>query len=202
MNFEKPNQPVTPKEYPPYDTSQVAIGYDTPQPAYHDEPFYGFRGRIGRLRYLAYTIVMSLILYGLVSVVGGVAGLTFLALGLAESRASENFWWTVLVVLMIAFAIVGVYVTLAPIIRRLHDMNRTGWWSLLGLVPYVNGIFVLFLIFVPGTDGVNDYGVPARPPTTRVKIVASLIPAIMIIGILAAIALPVYQNYVSQYQAM
>lgn len=202
VNFEKPNQPVTPKEYPPpYDTPQMA-DYDTPQPAYHDEPFYGFRGRIGRLRYLAYTTAMSLILYGLVSVVGGVAVLTFFAIGLDKPRASEYFWWVMLVVLAAAFAIVGVYVTLAPIIRRLHDMNRTGWWSLLGLVPYVNGIFVLFLILVPGTDGVNDYGVPARPPTTRVKIVASLIPAIMIIGILVAIALPVYQNYVSQYQAM
>lgn len=199
VNFEKSDKPsMDPKKYPPYDTSQVAIGYDTPPP-YHNEPFYGFRGRIGRLRYLAYTIVMSLILYGLVSVAGGVAGLTFFALGLAEPRASENFWWVMLVVLAAAFAIASLYVTLAPIIRRLHDMNRTGWWSLLGLVPYVNGIFVLFLILVPGTDGVNDYGVPARPPTTRVKIVASLIPAIMIIGILAAIALPVYQN---QYRAM
>lgn len=190
VNLKKPNK-TSPNRPPSYNT----LG-DTLQAGYHDEPFYGFRGRIGRLRYLAYTTVMSLLFYGLVSVVGGVAGLIFFTFGLAEPVASENFWLAVLVILAVVLAIGGVYAALAPTIRRLHDINRTGWWSLLGLIPYINGFFVLFLLFMPGTDGTNNYGVPARPPTTRVKILALLVPIVMIIGILAAIALPAYQDYV------
>ena len=67
-------------------------------------------------------------------------------------------------------------------------------------MPYLNVLVLLFLVFMPGTDGFNDYGVPARPPTTRVKVLALLVPIglVVLIGILAAIALPAYQNYIDR----
>jgi len=43
-------------------------------------------------------------------------------------------------------------------IRRLHDLNKSGWWVLLYLIPYVNLIFGLYLLFAPGTHGYNRYG--------------------------------------------
>lgn len=43
-------------------------------------------------------------------------------------------------------------------IRRLHDLDKTGWLALLVLVPVVNAFFVLYLFFAPGTVGANDYG--------------------------------------------
>ena len=33
-------------------------------------------------------------------------------------------------------------------IRRLHDFNASGWWCLLGLIPFVNIWFGLLLIFL------------------------------------------------------
>jgi uncharacterized membrane protein YhaH (DUF805 family) len=45
----------------------------------------------------------------------------------------------------------------AVAIRRLHDINRTGYWLLIALT----GIGIVLLIYwdcVKGTDGDNDYG--------------------------------------------
>ncbi len=44
------------------------------------------------------------------------------------------------------------------VIRRLHDFNLTGWFALILLIPYVNALFGLLLLFVPGTNGANHYG--------------------------------------------
>jgi hypothetical protein len=57
------------------------------------------------------------------------------------------------------------------------------------LIPLVGLIWV----FEAGTRGRNDYGRPPPPNTTAVRLGVFLFPAIMVIGILAAIALPAYQ---------
>lgn len=42
--------------------------------------------------------------------------------------------------------------------RRLHDIDRTGWWLLIGFVPVV-GFIVLIVFFVSrGTAGPNRFG--------------------------------------------
>ncbi len=43
-------------------------------------------------------------------------------------------------------------------IRRLHDLNKSGWFLLLSLVPLVNIIFAFYMWLAPGTNGWNDYG--------------------------------------------
>lgn len=43
-------------------------------------------------------------------------------------------------------------------IRRLHDMNKSGWWFLLFFIPIVNVIFYLYVYLKKGTTGPNDYG--------------------------------------------
>ena len=51
--------------------------------------------------------------------------------------------------------------TLAVAIRRLHDLDRSGWWYLIGFVPVI-GFFVLIYWYVqPGTAGDNQFGPPA-----------------------------------------
>jgi uncharacterized membrane protein YhaH (DUF805 family) len=41
--------------------------------------------------------------------------------------------------------------------RRLHDIGRSGWWLLIGLVPIV-GWIVLLVFFVQDSHGDNKYG--------------------------------------------
>jgi uncharacterized membrane protein YhaH (DUF805 family) len=42
-------------------------------------------------------------------------------------------------------------------VRRLHDQNRSGWFMLLGLIPFVNIVLLVFM-FLEGTKGDNQYG--------------------------------------------
>ena len=44
------------------------------------------------------------------------------------------------------------------LIRRLHDLNRSGWWALIMLIPLVNLLFAVYVIFFKGTKGPNKYG--------------------------------------------
>ncbi|MEM8735251.1 MAG: DUF805 domain-containing protein [Planctomycetota bacterium] len=46
---------------------------------------------------------------------------------------------------------------IAVTVRRLHDTGRSGWWILLGLVPFI-GIFLLVLMCLDSEPGTNEYG--------------------------------------------
>ncbi len=43
-------------------------------------------------------------------------------------------------------------------IRRLHDIDRTGWWVLIGLIPFIGGILLVIWFATKGTDGPNRFG--------------------------------------------
>ncbi|ANL47262.1 hypothetical protein AMC87_CH02591 [Rhizobium phaseoli] len=76
-----------------------------------------------------------------------------------SGRASRSeFWYSVLFVFLVAIALLVVdrsetlsriwsLATFLPWIavaaRRLHDINRSGWWQLLGLLPLVGSLVVL-----------------------------------------------------------
>jgi uncharacterized membrane protein YhaH (DUF805 family) len=58
----------------------------------------------------------------------------------------------------ILIAILAGILAFIPIVRRLHDLDRSGWWALFAFVPLVNFIFGLYLLFKRGTEGPNRYG--------------------------------------------
>lgn len=43
-------------------------------------------------------------------------------------------------------------------IRRCHDLDLSGWWSIGCLIPYLNVVFYLYLMIKKGTTGPNKYG--------------------------------------------
>lgn len=43
-------------------------------------------------------------------------------------------------------------------IRRMHDIDKSGWWLLISFVPIVGGIWLLVLAATEGTRGPNQYG--------------------------------------------
>ncbi len=56
-----------------------------------------------------------------------------------------------------AAALAIVVPSLAVAARRLHDVNRSGWWQLIGLT--IIGIpFLLYWLIKKGTDGPNRFG--------------------------------------------
>lgn len=58
--------------------------------------------------------------------------------------------------------------TLAVIIRRWHDRDKSGFWTLIGLLPVIGQVWmVIELGFMPGSKGNNRYG-PSPKAETRV----------------------------------
>jgi hypothetical protein len=59
-------------------------------------------------------------------------------------------------------------------------------------------VLYLVLLIMPGTPGANRFGDPPPPNTAGVILLALILPAVFIIGFIAAIAIPAYQDYVGR----
>ena len=47
---------------------------------------------------------------------------------------------------------------LAVAVRRLHDTNRSGWWLLIGLIPFIGAIILIIFFVMDSQPGDNQYG--------------------------------------------
>lgn len=56
------------------------------------------------------------------------------------------------------FALALVIPSIAVSIRRMHDLGRSGWWLLIGLVPLIGGLVLLVWYCSRGTIGSNRFG--------------------------------------------
>ncbi|MBS0308445.1 MAG: DUF805 domain-containing protein [Proteobacteria bacterium] len=153
----------------------------------YEPKIFAVNGRIGRLRYLAYSFgVMILLMLAL----GVLVGLAALVLGKGAAVAMG---------FLIYIPMIAVTFIMAK--RRLNDLDQSGWLSLLSLVPLVNAIFGLYLIFAPGTKGSNSYGPPPVQNSTSVIMLSLIFPLVFVFGVLAAIAIPAYQQYTVRAKA-
>jgi uncharacterized membrane protein YhaH (DUF805 family) len=48
--------------------------------------------------------------------------------------------------------------SIAVMVRRLHDTNRSGWWIFVGLIPIVGAIVLIIFAVQDSTPGENKYG--------------------------------------------
>ena len=61
--------------------------------------------------------------------------------------------------LSMLFALILLIPNFALDVRRLHDIDKSGWWLLLAILPFI-GLLVLIYWFVqPGTAGTNRFGI-------------------------------------------
>lgn len=51
---------------------------------------------------------------------------------------------------------------LAALVRRLHDTNRSGWWALIGFVPFVGTIVILVFTVSDSDQSKNRYGISPK----------------------------------------
>jgi uncharacterized membrane protein YhaH (DUF805 family) len=137
------------------------------------------KGRLGRVRYIAYSIGFG-VLFNMAS-----AAVT--ALG------GKSLGPVLFAVTLIAGGVIHALLS----IQRAHDIDWTGWLAILAFIPLLNLIFW----FVPGTGGENRFGKQTPPNGIGVIIAAWIIPIVMIVGILAAVAIPAYQNYAERTQS-
>ena len=60
--------------------------------------------------------------------------------------------------LVIIYALAVFVPSLAVVVRRLHDQDKSGWYYFIGLIPFIGGIWLLILMITEGTSGPNQYG--------------------------------------------
>jgi uncharacterized membrane protein YhaH (DUF805 family) len=139
-------------------------------------------GRMGRLHYIGYSIGLSFVLAFALGLLGAMLGV----IGFPE---------VVMVVVsgLGYLAYIALYFQLT--VQRCHDLDWSGWLSILALVPLLNFIFW----FLPGTRGANRWGAPPQRGGTWIAVL--LVLGVVMIGILAAIAIPAYNDYVKRARA-
>ncbi len=115
---------------------------------------FSFEGRIRRIEYF-----LSGVLAGVVaSIVWTVAFASMfagVAMGTPGAAAGGSFFGILLGIVVWAAA---VWFGLAQGVKRLHDLDKSGWLILLCLVPIVGWLFGLYMLFADGTVGPNQYG--------------------------------------------
>ena len=160
-----------------YATPKAAVAADLPE--FGELKAFTTDGRIGRLRYLAWSMVLMLACMPLFAIAAG-----FFA-------ASEILGGLLMVVVGIAVAVVGIMFG----VQRLHDIGWSGWLLLVSLVPVVGGVFSLLLFIIPGSTEANRFGSPPPPNSRAVKVLALLWLAMIALGIIAAITIPALMGY-------
>lgn len=73
------------------------------------------------------------------------------------------------IVVSLAFLIPSISVS----IRRLHDVDRSGWWLLLALIPILGWIVLIVWNCTDGTRGTNRYGADPKNPDSDLQSVFS-----------------------------
>lgn len=148
----------------PYAPPRANVGESLP--AFATLKPFSVEGRIGRLRFLAWTMVLSLVTLPIV----GVFALIALGLVSGDSTTGLILGGILALFLFIGFMIVSILFS----VQRLHDIGWSGWLWLLNLVPFVGSFFPLVIMVAPGNAGANRYGPPPPPNSTAVKVLCSL----------------------------
>jgi len=104
--------------------------------------YVGFEGRARRKEYWMFTL-FNIIVSFVLGIIDGLGGL------MTESGIGMLGLLYTLAVLLPSIA-VGV--------RRLHDIDKSGWWLLLVFIPLIGAIVLLVFAVMEGTRGSNRFG--------------------------------------------
>ena len=181
----------------PYASPRSDVTHPAPTAVDTTSPFDP-NGRFTRLSWLAWNLVLAVI----GSVVVGVVVLLLGLLGLvampqpdaAPNAAVPIVGMIVMLIPYLIMAVLGVILT----IRRFHDIDASGWWSLTLIVPLVNLIAFLVIAFKRGDETTNRFG-PPRPTPSWERVVGIIYIVLIVLGfvggIIAAIAIPSLVDY-------
>lgn len=110
--------------------------------------YANFKGRANRGEYW-WVVLCQVIIYVIfyaIMIAGAAAGNALLIIGNG---------------LMMIYGLATFVPILALTVRRLHDTDKSGWFVLLGCIPCLNIVLLVFM-FLEGTPGSNKYGEPSK----------------------------------------
>ncbi len=100
--------------------------------------YAGFNGRATRSEYWYFVLFYSIISIA-ISIIGAVI--------------SDKFG-----ILSKLYFLALVIPSLAVMIRRLHDIGKSGWWWLISIIPLIGPIWLIVLLATRSDPGDNKYG--------------------------------------------
>lgn len=106
-----------------------------------------FSGRSRRKEYWMFFLFVFIV-YVVLALVGG---------GLGAATGGEA-GGGIGMILLVIFVLAIFIPSLAVQVRRFHDQDKSGWFVLLGLIPFVGGLIVLVFMLMEGTKGPNRFG--------------------------------------------
>ena len=104
---------------------------------------FSFDGRIRRIEYF-----LSGIVGGIVTWIAMLLGVGTFIFGASSGSAGGSVFG---LLIGLAALVASVWFSLAQGVKRLHDLNKSGWLILLMFIPIVNAIFGLYMLFADGT---------------------------------------------------
>ena len=129
--------------------------------------YISFSGRLNRKVFILYSLSLFLVSFLFFSTVSYIFE-KFLMIDInainSFAGAQEQlttFPVLILAIITIIFLVAMKIAAISLSVRRLHDLNRTGLWMLLGMIPGINILMiflVIYLILAKGTTGRNKYG--------------------------------------------
>jgi uncharacterized membrane protein YhaH (DUF805 family) len=155
-------QPEYPPGYP-----EAKIGYLHGGPAGFGEAIrqahrnrFTYRGRASRSAYWWYSLfgviitVACDVIFSVFLIANGAGSSA--GSGQAQVTGAGHFIFLAVILLFLVLLWFLVLPGLALSVRRLHDIGRSGWWLLIGLVPF-GSIVLLVFHCTDGTPGPNRY---------------------------------------------
>ena len=111
-----------------------------------------FRSRSSRSEYWWATLFVTLASIPVGFIIGFVIGILFLTAGFSETTME-----IVVGIVMLPIQIFIIIASTCLVIRRLHDVDKSGWWYL--IIFTIIGIIPLLIWYCSkGTDGENRFG--------------------------------------------
>lgn len=127
--------------------------------------YVDFQGRSRRSEYW-WVALFHLIVFGVLAILLGVLG------GFNPETGAMGPLGFVFVGVMFLYGLGIIIPSIALFVRRLHDINQTGWIYLglviAGFIPLINfvaSIAQIVIACIPGTVGPNKYGPDPKNPT-------------------------------------
>ena len=120
--------------------------------------YSNFNGRAHRKEYWMFFLFYTI--FAIIAMVADNILGTVFTVGEGYYAESIGYGW-IYVLFMIALLVP----TIAVMVRRLHDIGKSGWWWLINFIPLVGAIWFLVLMCKDSNPGDNKYGPSPKAST-------------------------------------
>lgn len=87
-----------------------------------------------------------------------VIGYFLFFLGAFSLAFQDSGFSLILTLVSLSFIVLSLILLIPSTVKRLHDRDRSGWWTLLGFIPFINLWLFIECVGMKGTPGENRFG--------------------------------------------